>query len=145
MTSHTVTIPAELGQIRVLGKTVEEFAQLAGFDSRTGYACQLAVGEACENIIIHGYGPERSGNIAMTVTATAGELKVELCDTAPPFNPARKPLPRELDMENPPVGGLGLIIIHRVMDEVHHERIGSKNCLMLRKRLLPSNQESHAA
>lgn len=145
MTSRTVTVPAELDQIRVLGKTVEEFAHIAGFDSRTGYACQLAVGEACENIIIHGYGEALSGSISLTINATAGELIIELCDTAPPFNPARKPQHRELDMENPPVGGLGLVIIHRVMDEVRYVRTESGNCLKLRKRVLLSNQEPHAA
>ena len=143
MSSRTVTVPARLDQIRLLGQTVEEYAQIAGFDPRTCYACQLAVGEACENIIIHGYGDDTYGSISLTATAVPGELRIDLCDSAPPFNPARKPEPRELDMENPPVGGLGLVIIHRVMDEVHYAREAKHNCLHLRKRVAGTSSGHH--
>lgn len=129
----------------MLGQTVEEYAKHAGFDPRTGYACQLAVGEACENIIIHGYGGESEGPITLTVTAEEGNLSIELCDTAPPFNPAQKPADRKFDLDDPPVGGLGLVIIHKVMDSVRYTRTSTQNCLYLTKRVTPSLQNSHAS
>jgi len=144
MPSRTITIPARLDQIKLLGKLVEQEAKVAGFDARTTYACQLAIGEACENIIIHGYRGESEGLITLTISVQPGEMMLELCDNAPPFNPARKPTLRELDVDNPPVGGLGLIIIHKVMDTVRYERTDTQNCLHLSKRITPSPQHRHA-
>lgn len=138
MRDRKLTIPGRLDQIERVCTLVGEAAREAGFGSRTTYACQLAVTEACENIIHHGYGREGAGDIRVVVDATPGELTVELLDNAPPFNPAAKPPDRTWTEQDPPVGGLGLIIIHRVMDEVKYRRRGRQNRLLLRKRLTPS-------
>jgi anti-sigma regulatory factor (Ser/Thr protein kinase) len=139
MTSHRATYPAFLGKIEAICRDVGRASDEAGFDQRTRYACQLAVSEACENIIIHGYGGEGRGKILVTAEAAPREVTIELRDTAPPFNPAGNPPRLDLDRDNPQVGGVGLVIIHRVMDEVFYSRDGDQNCLTLRKRdRLPS-------
>jgi len=134
MTLHRETFPAYMRTIERVCRFVGEASDEAGFDQRTRYGCQLAVGEACENIIMHGYGGEGRGNILVTTESSAGEISVELRDTAPPFNPAGKPPELDLDPENPQVGGVGLVIIHRVMDEIYYSRDGDRNCLTLRKK-----------
>jgi anti-sigma regulatory factor (Ser/Thr protein kinase) len=134
MTSRRATYPAYLRKIEAICRFVGKASDEAGFDERTRYACQLAVGEACENIIKHGYGEEGLGDILVTADATTGEVTVELRDTAPPFNPAGPPPQIDLDRDNPQVGGVGLVIIHRVMDEIYYSRDGDQNCLTLRKK-----------
>ena len=134
MTLHRETFPAYMRTIELVCRFVGKASDEAGFDERTRYGCQLAVGEACENIIKHGYGGEGRGNILVTTESSAGEISVELRDTAPPFNPAGKPPDLDLDPENPQVGGVGLVIIHRVMDEIYYSRDGDTNCLTLRKK-----------
>jgi anti-sigma regulatory factor (Ser/Thr protein kinase) len=114
---------------------VEAGARDAGFDESTSYACQLAVAEACENIVIHGYGRLAGGDIRVEVTAAPGDLTIRLADSAPPFNPARRPDDQEWDRHDPPVGGLGLHIIHRVMDRVSYSRRASHNRLTMRKHV----------
>src|SRR3989304_9986512 len=103
MTTHWEVFPAFLLESEAIGDFVGEAADEAGFDERTRYACQLAVGEACENIIKHGYGGEGRGNILVTTESSAGEISVELRDTAPPFTPAGKPPNLDLAPENPSV------------------------------------------
>jgi anti-sigma regulatory factor (Ser/Thr protein kinase) len=134
MTSRRARFPASLRKIESICRFVGEASDTAGFDERMRYACQLAVGEACENIIIHGYGGESRGDILVNAESLPGEITVELRDTAPPFNPAGPPPRLDLDRENPQVGGVGLVIIHRVMDEIFYSRDGDQNCLTLRKR-----------
>lgn len=134
MTEHRASFPAHLRNIEAICAFVGEAAHEAGFDARTRYACQLAVGEACENIIKHGYGDEGRGDIQVTAEAGRCELTIELRDTAPPFNPAGSPPRLDLDRENPQVGGVGLVIIHRVMDEIFYSRDGDQNCLTLCKK-----------
>jgi anti-sigma regulatory factor (Ser/Thr protein kinase) len=140
MQERELTVPGRLDQIEKVCSLVGEAARGAGFGSRQAYACQLAVTEACENIIKHGYGREDAGDIHAIVRSQPGELTVELLDSAPPFNPAARPPDRTWTEQDPPVGGLGLVIIHRVMDEVKYRRKGRQNRLFLRKRL-PSPAE----
>lgn len=135
MSVRRLTIPGRLDAIEAACECVEAGAQDAGFDDSTNYACQLAVAEACENIVIHGYREQSAGEIRLAVTSSPGSLIVQLEDTAPPFNPARRPGEQEWDPRDPPVGGLGLHIIHRVMDRVSYVRRSGSNRLTMRKRL----------
>src|SRR3990172_1204973 len=133
MTTHWEVFPALLLEIEAICDFVGEASDEAGFDERTRYACQLAVGEACENIIKHGYGGEGRGDILVTAEVAPGEIIIELRDAGPSFNPAGEPSRLELDLEDPQVGGVGLVIIHRVMDEIFYSRDGDQNYLTLRK------------
>lgn len=138
MCTRRLSIPGRLDQIARVGELVDECAQIAGFDDRTSYACQLAVGEACENIIKHGYGSESSRQIEVVVLAESGKLTIELVDDGPPFNVAHKPAKNNVQVDDPPIGGLGLRIIHKVMDKVEYQRHGNHNHLRLHKTSNPS-------
>jgi serine/threonine-protein kinase RsbW len=133
-------IPAQLDQLKHISRLVQNAGEYAQFDDQTNYACQLAVYEACENIIKHGYGnPGLQDKIKMVLRATPGELLIELEDSAPPFNPVEGLEPTDIEPHDPPIGGLGLVIIHRVMDEIHYQRKNGKNFLRLRKLVSPGN------
>jgi serine/threonine-protein kinase RsbW len=137
MADQSLTIAARLDQIERVCSLVARAARSAGFDRKTTYACELAVAEACENIIKHGYAGSEADGISVVARAKPGELTIELEDSAPPFNPASRPQPPDWTAEDPPVGGLGLRIIHRVMDEVEYHRQAGRNRLRLRKRCQP--------
>jgi anti-sigma regulatory factor (Ser/Thr protein kinase) len=134
-----LTIPGRFDQIEAACDFVEAGAMDAGFDEPTSYACQLAVAEACENIVKHGYGTGRLGEICVEVVSSHGQLTIHLEDTGPPFNAARRPRQPAGDQTDPPVGGLGLVIIHRVMDRVTYLRRSGVNRLTMRKRMPPAS------
>jgi serine/threonine-protein kinase RsbW len=133
MSLRQIRVPGRLDQIEILCNAVDNCAREAGFDERTSYACQLAVGEACENIVKHGYGRAHRGEITLLARAAPGEIRLELRDSAPPFNPSSLPPDQPWTEDNPPVGGLGLQIMHRVMDEVSYRREHGQNRLRMRK------------
>jgi serine/threonine-protein kinase RsbW len=134
LTLHSQSVPAQLGQLESLCQLVDLGARSAGFDDRTSYACQLAVTEACENIILHGYRRQPSGDIRVTTRSRPGDLIIDIVDSAPPFNPTQVPSDEAWPLSDPPVGGRGLLIIRRVMDEVHYRRRSNRNMLRMRKR-----------
>jgi len=133
MANLKITVPAYHANIENICNLAGEAAIKSGFDDRTVYACQLAVGEACENIINHGYKEEGIGDIELSADTSPGKIILKLRDSAPPFNPAVEPSPSHWKDEDPPIGGLGLRIIHRVMDKVSYTRTGGKNILELHK------------
>lgn len=134
VTKKELSISARLDQVDRVRDLIHECALKAGLSRQEAYQAQLAVSEACENVINHGYRQESSEPIRVVCTADEGELTIEIFDSAPPFNPASKPEEKPWDEGNPPIGGLGLVIIHRVMDEVEYRREGSENHLTMRKR-----------
>ena len=133
MEEKQVTIPGQLDQVETVCRFIDESARSAGFDEKESYACQLAVTEACENIILHGYQCANGEKITIKVQTRPGDLMIKIIDQAPPFNPA-EPLPEfTTSPDDPPIGGLGLVILHKVMDEVEYKRTQSGNTLRLRK------------
>ncbi len=135
MGEKELSVPAYHENIEILCNAAADAAEQAGFNDKTVYACQLAVGEACENVINHGYKAEGNGNIVLKAVVKHGKLILELCDTAPPFNPTVMPDDSEWEKDDPPIGGLGLLIIHRVMDRVEYRREGDRNYLELHKNM----------
>lgn len=129
----SLEIPARLSALKQVEAAIAQAAQDTGFDERTTYACQLAVCEACENIITHGYERQEEGTISIILNPKPGELAIELRDRAQPFNPAEPATAPPNKEGDPPVGGLGLVILHRVMDEIRYQRQGDENTLLLRK------------
>lgn len=58
-------------------------------------------------------------------------------DDGPEFDPLSVPEPdRALGVEERPIGGLGMALVRRLMDEVKYERRDGKNRLRLRRRLV---------
>ena len=133
MVKKHMKIDGHLDQIERVGRFIQEAAQDAGFDEMESYACELAVSEACENIILHGYGDDSTGEIEVSVQTEPDNITIELWDDAPPFNPANGSTKIDWSIENPPVGGLGLVIMHKVMDDVEYSRKRGRNQLRMRR------------
>jgi len=111
---------------------VEAAASASGFDDRTSHACQLAVCEAVENIIQHGYQAD-DGEIQVTAQSAPGALTVEIVDRAPAFDPTRYPIDPSATLRDARIGGRGLLMIRRIMDDISYERRGRQNILRLTK------------
>ena len=116
-------LPASHKYLNVLGACLAEvLGRVEGLaDPATSvYNVQLAVHEACTNVVDHAYAGRTGGRIRVTLTlATApGRLVVELHDTGRSFDPAGVAEPR---LGEPQVGGYGLFLVRQLMDEVSYE------------------------
>ena len=95
----------------------------------------IAIEEAVQNVIRHGYRPEElPGRLELTAWREGGDLILELRDYAKPADLARI-RPRSWDPARP--GGLGLQLIRAAMDDVEyaHAPDGDGNILLMRKHL----------
>ena len=102
-----------------IGKLVAGVAKEAGFDSAHVYEIQLAVDEACTNIIEHGYGGEGKGEIYCNCEKLPDGIRVTLHDWAAPFNPDSVPPPNfDVPLEELKSRGAGLHLMKKLMDEV---------------------------
>jgi serine/threonine-protein kinase RsbW len=114
---------------------VGKSAQLAGFSERDIYAVQLAADEASTNIIQHAYGGEGNEEIEVECEFRSGELTITLRDRGRSFDPTSVPEPNvNKGLDDRKIGGLGMYLIRKIMDEVYYETAeGGSNLLKLVK------------
>lgn len=95
-------------------------AKEAGLSEAAAYQIELAVDEACTNIVEHAYGGKEKGDIECTCQVTDKGLKIVLRDTGIPFDPTAVPEPDlSTPLEDLDPGGAGLFLMRKMMDEVH--------------------------
>jgi serine/threonine-protein kinase RsbW len=127
---------ADFNNLDAIRNFVGEAAEQADFSPKEVYAVQLAVDEACSNIIEHAYDGIPDGEIEISYQVGAGQITVVIHDHGKEFDisKVRKPnLSRDLGERE--IGGLGVYLIHKLMDEVHFESSSKHgNTLTLIKR-----------
>ena len=127
--------PGKLSSLAKIACFVATAANAAGLDDRAAYAVQMAVDEACSNIIEHAYGEQNRGDIACEYKVTDESLVITLRDQGRPFDPTAIADP-ELDarIEQRPLGGLGVYLMRQLVDAVdYHYDPGIGNVLTLIK------------
>ena len=97
----------------------------------------VAVEEIFVNIASYAYG-DTPGNAEITVTIKDDpkEVVIRFCDSGIPFDPLAKPDPDiTLSAEDRQIGGLGIYMVKKSMDDVSYEYANGQNILTIRKRL----------
>ena len=132
-----------IGQIRVIAHenevpgivdNIEGAMRDLGFSDEDIFGFQLAVEEACINIINHGYR-KAHGYISIILESTLNCFMVTIEDEAPPFDPTRFEKPTSvINVNEVPLGGFGIHLIKSLTDEIRYDYAEGKNRLILMKR-----------
>lgn len=114
--------PATFDSLAIICEKVRQAAINAGFTRTEVYEIELAVDEACSNIIEHSYGGEGLGDIECKCINRKSDFKIILRDTGCCFTPTDLPEPDLVSPVNKRhEGGLGLFYMRHVMDEISFE------------------------
>jgi anti-sigma regulatory factor (Ser/Thr protein kinase) len=133
-----LTVPGQFEQLAQIAEFVTRAARDAGLTDDDVFHVEMAVDEACSNIIEHAYA-DRSGDIDLACTSTAsGAFEIAIHDSGRPFDPDVVGLPKvspPADLDDLNEGGLGLYFMRKLMDEVRFEMVsGQGNTLYMTKR-----------
>lgn len=116
-----LTIWAENRELPRLCEVAGQAGQELGLAEDEIYQLQLAIDEACANVVRHAYGGN-GGYLELTVQAVDDEIEVIVHDWGQPFDPASVPLPdTAAPLEDRTLGGLGLYLMNQVMDRVEYQ------------------------
>lgn len=102
---------------------------------------QMAIAVALEEIFVniaHYAYPNGTGSVRIAFDFDENSRTVSLClaDQGIPFNPLEKPAPDiTLPAEERPIGGLGILITIKTMDEVSYRYENGENILTMRKKI----------
>lgn len=137
--SRTAIVPASAAGVRLAAAAFDAFAASAGIDLDVLRSVQVALDEVLSNTVQHGYRGQGQGRIQIAFRLADGVLEVTVQDDAPPFDPLAAALPDvSAGLAQRPVGGLGILLTRRLMDDVRYERAEGRNRLTLRKRAAAS-------
>jgi serine/threonine-protein kinase RsbW len=134
-----MTVPATLDSLGAIAEYVLAAAASAGLDKRASYNLRLAVDEIVTNIIIYGYADaDPQGALELSADIDDGTLTVSVEDSGVAYDPRQAPVPdTSLPLEERPIGGLGVYLAMKSVDEFLYERVGDRNRSTF-KMLLPS-------
>ncbi len=136
---HRIIVPGVLEQIPDVCDFVVAAARRAGLNERAVYHCQIAVDEACTNIVEHGYHARgESGDIEVICRDIGNNYTITIRDGSSPFNPLSRegPNPHATLAEREP-GGWGIYFIKKMMDEAAYNLENDRNTLTMVKVKTP--------
>ena len=118
-----------LDEIREFVGTI---ARKGGFSDKDVYNIQLATDEAASNIIEHAYEGVSDGILELSCGMVGESIKIVLIDHGEPYDPDSIPMTDlKADLSERKIGGLGIFLMRKLMDEVHYESHPEKNSNIL--------------
>ena len=124
-------IEGKLENLSLIGEFIGDSMREFGLDNRKIFNVQMAVDEACTNIIEYGYANE-VGTIDIACQRRGEEIVVVIKDRAKPFDPTSvQPPDLNASLEERKTGGLGIYFMKTLMDEVRYEFKEGKNVLTM--------------
>jgi len=125
---QSVQFPAKFDYLDEIRDFVGEIARKGGFGSKEVYNIQLATDEAASNIIEHAYEGVRNGVLELSCGIQGNAIVIVLVDHGEPFDPSEIPMPDlKADLSERKIGGLGIFLMRKLMDEVHYDSQPGKN------------------
>ena len=127
--------PADVKHLDAVREFVGRTARGAGFDDKDVYAVQLAADEAASNIIEHAYAGRVDGTFRIHSEYKDDRLVMTFFDQGLSFDFSKVDKPDvTANLSERKIGGLGIYLMHKLMDEVDYEVAASGNFLTLVKQ-----------
>jgi serine/threonine-protein kinase RsbW len=100
---------------------------LDGYHPDVVNACELAVAEACANVVEHAYAGS-GGSLRVVLRIRSGRFAAAICDTGPPFDGAAHPVTHPHPTAP---SGRGLALLGLLMDRHQWRRVQDENRLLM--------------
>lgn len=126
----------DLAEIPRLAEAVEAFFDARGLPAALAFNFNLALDELLTNVISYAFPAGGRHEVAVRMAVEGGLVTAEVIDDGLPFDPLTeaKPPVLEGDIDDRPIGGLGIHFVRTMMDSVRYERRDDRNHLTLVKR-----------
>ena len=124
-----------LEQLDEVLQTVEDALLSVNFPSKTIFLVKLATEEIYCNIVKYAYVDGKSDvQLSYTISENPLSIKIRFLDCGAPFNPLCVEEPDlSTDAQDRPLGGLGIFLVKKSMDEVNYRYHNGNNILTLKK------------
>ncbi len=132
-----VTITNDLSELERLATVVDTFVSQRQLPSRLAFNLNLSLDELITNIVSYGFSDSDAHDILISLRIDEGCLITEIIDDANEYDPfAQAPEPDlDLELDDRPIGGLGVYLVKEFMSRTQYERLGDRNVTTLWQNL----------
>lgn len=135
-TSRTLIIKNDIAELNRMVDFLETLEAEGVLPTALLGPINLVLEEALSNVIFYAYDTQGSEEIKVDFHFDEKQMKIVISDGGKAFDPTLEVDPDiSLGVEERPVGGLGIYLIRKLMDEVSYSRVEEMNVLSLVKRL----------
>ena len=141
--TRRLSVPATDEGIKTALDALESLWAAQGVSRAVTWPVEVSLDEVLANVIHHGLegrGAESPIEVELGLDPAAEPplCEVVVVDDGPEFDPLSALAPdTSLGVEDRPIGGLGIALVRKLMDEVEYERRDGRNRLRLARRLVP--------
>jgi len=132
-----IRVPAVLEQLDIVNDFIAAELEERDCDMKVQMQVALAVEEIFVNIANYAYNPEvGEATIRCCVGGEPLHIEITFLDDGIPYDPLAKDDPDvTLSAEERQIGGLGIFLVKKIMDDVRYEYKDGSNILTIRKAL----------
>lgn len=131
------TFEASIDRIPWLTEQVDGLLEGLDCPMRAQMQIDVAIDELLANIASYAYGTGK-GEVTVRFDFEPGDRTVVLTfiDSGVPYDPLAKPDPDvTLEVDKRSVGGLGIFLVKKTMDDMTYARLDGRNVLTIHKRI----------
>ena len=141
--NYHLRIPSQTANLQVIRNFVSDVAKSVGFENKDIGKIELAVDEACTNVIEHAHHQDTKQDIDVAVKIDYDKFTVVITDHGKGFKPEDVDIPdMNRYLAELRVGGLGIYLMKHLMDEVeYHTQPGVSNEVRMVKYLLRKDKK----
>ena len=128
-----ITFDATLENVTKAVEFVSRKAQLLPLGVKDEYQLEVAVDEIVSNVARYAYG-DKAGTVTVKTESDSDGLTITVIDSGMPYNPLEKEDPdTTLSADERGIGGYGIFLVKKVMDDISYEYTDGQNILKMRK------------
>ena len=129
-----IALANDLQEIVGVSEKIDAFCEGKDLSPEIAYAVNLSIDEILTNTISYGYDDDEPHRIEIVLRLEVDSLFVVITDDSAPFDLSATPeADVEASLDEREVGGLGLFLVHQMMDKVEYERVEDRNVVTLTK------------
>ena len=130
-----ITLESTVENIGKATEFVDSELEALGWPIKAQAAIDVAIDEIFGNIAHYAYDPG-TGPVTMRVESDSKAVEITFMDKGKPFDPLKKADPDvRLSAEERKIGGLGIFLVKKTMDDMTYEYKDGQNILKIRKNI----------
>jgi len=134
----SIRVANDLKELAVIAERVDEFCGKREISPTVAYQVNVSIDELLTNTISYGFADGAQREIRIDLSIDGDRLVVRIEDDARQFDltetdPTKADTNSALEERTP--GGLGIFLVHQMMDSVSYSRENNKNVVVLGKKV----------
>ena len=136
VTEHHLVLHNDIKQISLLTIFIDSIVEDLKIEPSLAMSINLALEEAVTNVIMYAYPKDVDEVLELDAIIRPGSIEFVVTDKGEAFDPTAAPVADiSLDVNDRPIGGLGIYLVRNIMDTVRYERKDGRNILTMIKNI----------